>query len=251
MQHTEIQIETADGHCPTHVYHPDGRGPWPGVIVYMDAVGIRPAMMEIAERVASAGYYVLLPNVFYRTPDFDPREGLRLFSDPEYRKDMMSRVIPTASRANVMRDTEALLAHLDSAPEVHRDGIGVTGYCMGGRLAMLAAGTFGDRISAAASYHASGLATDSPDSPHRLAPTMKARVYVAGAIEDAGFDDAQKHRLDEALTAAGVDHMIETYNARHGFVPRDTPVHDEAATKRHWDTLLPLFAHTLQQRNGS
>jgi len=115
------------------------------------------------------------------------------------------------------------------------------------RLSRAVAGTFPDRIAAAASYHASGLANDDPNSPHLLAPRMQARVYVAGAIEDAGFDDAQKTRLEEALTDAGVDHVVETYQARHGWVPADMPVHDEAATERHWRTLLALFDQTLTQ----
>jgi len=245
MPHTEVHVETADGRCPTHVYYPDGGGSWPAVIVYMDGIGIRPALMEIAERIANAGYYVLLPNVFYRV-EFDGSHGMKVFTDPELRRDLMTRVMPSASNANVMRDTEALLAHLATQREAKSDRIGVTGYCMGGRLAMYAAGHFGDRIGAAASYHGGGLATDAPDSPHRLAPQMKARVYVAGAIKDAHFDDAQKNRLEQALTEAGVDHTIETYNALHGFVPRDTPVHDEAATARHWDTLLALYRDTLK-----
>ena len=211
----------------------------------MDGIGMRPALMEIAERIANNGYYVLLPNLFYRV-EFDARNGMKVFTDPDLRRDLMTRVMPSASPANVMRDTEALLAHLAAQREVrertHRDH----GYCMGGRLAVYAAGHFGDRIAAAASYHGSGLATDAPDSPHRLAPNMKARVYVAGAIKDPNFDDAQKARLEQALTDAGVDHTIETYNALHGFVPRDTPVHDEAATAKHWETLLALFAATLK-----
>ena len=245
MSHTELQIETADGRCPTHVYHPSGSGPWPGVIMYMDGVGMRPALMEIAERIANSGYYVLLPNLFYRV-DFDASHGMKVFTDPDLRKDLMTRVMPSASAANVMRDTETLFRHLAAQPEVKDAPIGVTGYCMGGRLAVYAAGHFGDRIAATASYHPGGLATDAPDSPHRLAPRMRARVYVAGAIKDPNFDDAQKARLEQALTDAGVDHTIETYNAMHGFVPRDTPVHDEAATARHWETLLALFAAKLK-----
>lgn len=245
MRHTQVEIETADGRCPTHVHHPDGSGPWPGVIVYMDAIGIRPAMLEIAERIASAGYYVLLPDLFYRV-DFDASRGPAIFADPAARQDLFTRVIPSASSANVMRDTAALLAHLAAEPRVRAERIGTTGYCMGGRLSLYAAGHFGERITAAASYHGGGLATDAPDSPHRLAPQMKARVYVAGAIEDANFDDAQKARLEQALADAGVDHTIETYDARHGFVPRDTPAHDEAAAEKHWQTLLALFAETLQ-----
>src|ERR687885_787875 len=100
MPHELLEIQTADGTCPTHVYHPEGLGPWPGVIVYMDAFGIRPAMMEIAERVADAGYYVLLPDVFYRV-EFDTSVGMKLFSDPDIRRDFMTRVMPSASHANV------------------------------------------------------------------------------------------------------------------------------------------------------
>jgi carboxymethylenebutenolidase len=246
MPHTELQIETADGRCPTHAYRPEGKGPWPGVIMYMDGVGMRPALMEIAERIANAGYYVLLPDLFYRV-EFDASNGARVFTDPVLRQDLMTRVMPSASNANVMRDTEALLVHLTAQPAVRAGNVGVTGYCMGGRLAVYAAGHFGGRIAAAASYHGGGLATDAPDSPHRLAERMKARVYVAGAIKDPSFDDAQKVRLEQALTDAGVDHTVETYNALHGWVPRDTPVHDEAATARHWETLLALFGQTLSR----
>ena len=244
MPHTDLEIETTDGRCPTHVYRPAAGGPWPGVIVYMDALGVRPAMMEIAERIAGAGYYVLLPDLFYRV-EFNAGESSRFFTDPVFRQDVMTRVMPSASHANVMHDTESLLAHLAAQPDVRGDRIGATGYCMGGRLALYAAGHFGDALAAVASYHGGGLATDKPDSPHWLAPRMKARVYIAGAIEDPTFDDAQKARLELALTEAGVDYTIETYNARHGSVPRDTPVHDEAATARHWDTLRALFEQTL------
>jgi carboxymethylenebutenolidase len=246
MPHVQLQIETADGRCPTHVHHPEESGPWPGVIVYMDAIGIRPAMMEIAERIASDGYYVLLPDLFYRV-EFDASLGVGIFSDPAARQDLFTRVMPSASAPNVMRDTEALLAHLATRPEVRGGPVGLTGYCMGGRLSLYAAGHFGDRVAAAASYHGGGLATDAPDSPHRLAPRMKARVYVAGAIDDANFDDAQKARLERALADAGVDHTVVTYDARHGFVPRDTPAHDEAAEAKHWETLLALFGQTLKQ----
>ena len=246
MEHTELEIKTDDGLCTTHVYEPEQDGPWPAVIVYMDAVGVRPAMMEIAERIAGEGYYVLLPDLFYRVPDFDPSQGLRLFTDPEFRKDMMSRVIPTASAANVMRDTERFLTFLHDQPDVDDEHLGITGYCMGGRLALCAAGYLGDRVSAIASYHPGGVATDAPDSAHRVAGGIRGRVYIARAIDDAGFDDAAKARLEDAYKAANVDYELETYNARHGFVPRDTPVHDKTAAARHWQTLLALFEQTLR-----
>src|SRR5207248_1017527 len=114
-----------------------------------------------------------------------------------------------------MSDTRAFLDHLAAQPDVRPGGVGTTGYCMGGGISLRAAGTYPDRIVAAASFHGSRLATDAPDSPHLLAPKMKARVYVAGAIEDASFTDEMKERLDDALTKAGVDHRIETYPAKH------------------------------------
>jgi carboxymethylenebutenolidase len=244
MAHETIEIRTEDGICPTHVFTAKGGGQRPAVLFYMDGIGIRPALFEIGERLAEGGYYVLLPDLYYRS-GFSAREGSRLFTDDVIRAEWMKTVLPTVSIANIMRDTTAMLGHLDRLPNVRSEKIGTTGYCLGGRLSLAAAGHFPDRVIAAASYHASQLATDAPDSPHRLAPKMKARVYVAGAIEDPGFDDAQKRRLDDALTAAGVDHVVETYNARHGFVPSDTPVHDEAATEKHWRTLFNLLDGTL------
>ena len=114
-------------------------------------------------------------------------------------------------------------------------------------MSLTAAGTYPDRIAATASYHGGRLATDAPDSPHRLAPKIKSRVYVAGAIEDESFPENMKARLDEALRAAGVKYQIETYPAKHGWVFRDTPVYDPAAAERHWRSLTALFDETLKQ----
>ena len=243
VPHQTIDIRTEDGTCPTHIFTPGDKGPWPGVLFFMDGLGVRPALFEIGERLAASGYYVMLPDLYYRSGF---TQGPNLFKDPDVRAEWQKRVLPTVSIAKIMSDVPPLLEHLDSQRSVRRGKIGATGYCLGGRLSFAAAGHFPDRIAAAASYHASNLATDAPDSPHRLAPAINGRVYVAGAIEDPGFDDAQKQRLADALAEAHVDHVVETYNARHGFVPSDTPVHDEAATERHWDTLLALLEQTLK-----
>ena len=243
--HVETHVETPDGRCPVHVYHPEGDGPWPAAIVFIDGIGMRPAVMEIAERLSrDGGYYVAMPDLFWRI-GYTGEEGKKMFESPSGIAEWKEKVLPAASTENVMRDIEALLAWLDAQPEVRRGPVGTTGYCMGGRLSLYAAGHFGDRVAVAASYHGGGLATDAPDSPHRLASRMTGRVYVAGAIEDRGFDDAQKARLEQALTEAGVDHLIETYNARHGWVPRDTAVHDPAEAEHHWRTLLALFGKSL------
>jgi carboxymethylenebutenolidase len=140
-----------------------------------------------------------------------------------------------------MSDTRAFLDYLAEQSDVKPGGIGSTGYCMGGLMSLTAAGTYPDRIVAAASYHGGRLATDAPDSPHLLAPKMKARVYVGGAMEDQSFPDDMKQRLVHALTEGGVEHTIETYEAKHGWVFRDTPVYDAVAAERHWHTLLALF----------
>lgn len=244
MPHDSVDITTPDGHCPAHVFTPVGSGPWPAVIVFMDAIGMRPAILEIGERIASAGYYALLPNLFYRI-EFTAVDPATAFTDPVTRADLMGRVIPSASVANVARDMGAWLSWLDAQPDVVHAPVGLVGYCMGGRVALAMAGHFGDRVAAVASYHGGGLATDSPESPHRLADRIRARVYIAGATNDRSFDNAQKERLERALTDAGVVHTIETYPARHGWVPSDTPEHDVAATERHWRTLFELFDGTL------
>jgi carboxymethylenebutenolidase len=245
----KIEIKTHDGICPSYVYRPAGHGPWPAVLVFMDGIGIRPAMLEVGERLATYGYFVLLPDLFYRSGPYAPMDPHSVFSDPEKRKVLMEKYFGPASPPNVMSDTRSYLDYLRTSPDVKQGGIGTTGYCMGGLMSLTAAGTYPDKIAAAASYHGGRLATDAPTSPHLLAGKIKARVYVAGAIEDASFPDDMKARLEAALTAAKVDHRIETYPAKHGWVLRDTPVYDEAACERHWRTLTQLFGDVLK-RNG-
>jgi carboxymethylenebutenolidase len=242
--HSEFQLQAADGACETHAFHPEKAGEWPAILMYMDGIGMRPALWRIAERIAAEGYFVLLPDLFYRV-GFRAADAKAVFTDPEIRADLLTRVMPSASPANVMRDSDAFLAYIDSQPNVRHGKFAVTGYCMGGRLAIYAAGHYSDRVAAGASYHGGGLATDSPDSPHKLASQMAARLYIAGAMEDASFDDAQKERLRQALLDGGVDFELETYNARHGWVPDDTLSYDPAAAERHYETLGQLLKTTF------
>jgi carboxymethylenebutenolidase len=242
---SKINIKTRDGTCPSYVYQPAGKGPWPAVLVFMDGLAIRPAMLELGERLATLGYYVLLPDLFYRSGPYEPMDPHTVFSDPEKRKVLMEKFFAPATPANIMSDTRAFLDYLAAQSQVLPGGIGTTGYCMGGLMSLSAAGTYPDQILAAASYHGGRLATDAPDSPHLLAPKMRARVYVGGAIDDPSFPEDMKERLEQALTQAGINHRIETYQAKHGWVFRDTPVYDAAAAQRHWQTLSELFAATL------
>lgn len=246
MKPSRLEIRTRDGLCPSYVYRPAGNGPWPAVLVFTDGIGIREAMLEVGERLATYGYLVLLPDLFYRSGPYAPMNARTVFTNPEERKVLMEKFFALATPANLMSDTHAFLDFLAAEPGVKAGGIGVTGYCMGGRVSLLAAGTYPDPIVAAASYHGGRMATDDPDSPHLLAPRMKARVYVAGAIEDSSFPDDMKARLEQALSRAGVDHRVETYPARHGWVLRDTPAYDAAQCERHWTTLVALLDSKLK-----
>jgi carboxymethylenebutenolidase len=244
MHSRQIDIKTRDGVCSAYVVQPDGAGKFPAVLMYIDGMGVRQSMREIADRIAANGYYVLLPDLFYRTPGKIP-EPAAFFSDPEVRANFQKNLLPTIPPRAIMSDTDAFLAHCASQPNVKSDRIGITGYCMGGRLAVYAAGHYGDRIAAAAAFHPGGLATDSPESPHLLAPNITGELYVGAAMEDRSFDEAQKARFSEALDQAGVDYEMETYPARHGWVPRDTPVHDPVQAERHFDNLFGLFRSTI------
>ncbi len=242
----KVEIETRDGKCPTYVFRPTGKdGPWLSVLVFMDGIGIRPAMLEVGERIAAKGYFVVLPDLFYRSGPYEPMNPHTIFSDPDQRKVLMEKFFSKATQANIMSDTKSFLDWIDAQADAKKGGVGTTGYCMGGLMSLTAAGTYPDRIAKAASFHGGRLATDAPESPHLLAPKMKARVYVAGAIEDQSFTDDMKATLEDALTKAHVDHKIETYPAKHGWVFRDTPVFDEKCSERHYEALFTLLESKL------
>jgi carboxymethylenebutenolidase len=241
-------IDTRDGQVPTSFFQPDASGgPWPAVLVYMDGRGIRAALFELAERIAKGGYFVLLPDLFYRAGPYEAPTAEKFTAEPDFRKQWLAKYMASASHANVRSDTEAYLAFLAAHPAVRSLAVGTTGYCMGGGLSLAAAGNFPDRVVAAASYHGGNLATEASDSPHLLASRIRGRVYVAGATEDASFPEEQKERLTQALQQARVDHIVETYpGAKHGWVPTDSAVYDRAASERHYETLLALFDSTLK-----
>lgn len=245
-----IVIEAADGRAPAWVYLPSdpastGRSCWPGVILLMDGPGIRPAMHRIARRLSDQGFAVLLPDLFYRSGSYDPIDPGVVFTNKELREHHRAIFMAKATPAAIMADFPAFIKALSARSDVLPDGIGVIGYCMGGRLALIAAGHFPDLVRAVASYHGGGLANDTPTSPHLLADRIRAKIYIAGAMEDANFDDAQKERLVAALAAGGCDFMVETYPARHGWVPDDMPVHDPQEAEHHWQTLVPFLREVL------
>jgi carboxymethylenebutenolidase len=224
------------------VYTPEVPGPWPAVLVFMDGLGIRPTLVEHCQRLADAGYFTLLPDLFWRSGTYEPVDGEAFFADPEVRQAWFARHSATTNSAAVMRDTRAFLDFIAAQPEVRPGPVGAVGYCMGGRMALTAAGHYPDRFAAVAAYHPGNLADGSADSPHLLAAQISAEVYVAAATDDTSLPEEQQQRLREALTAAGVTFTLETYPARHGWVFADIPVYDAAGNARHWSTLLELLA---------
>lgn len=243
MHRQNICLETADGVAPATLFVPDaGRGD-AGVILYMDAFGPRPAMNEMAERLAAEGYAVLVPDLFYRFGTYGPFDAKTAFSN-DTTASQLRRMIGETTQAMTIADTKYFLEVLERAGATGK--IGTVGYCMGGGRAVNAAAAYPDRIAAAASIHGGNLASDAEDSPHRSAATIKARVYVGVAGIDRSFPPEQSARLAQALREAEVDHVIENYVGKaHGWAVPDHGVYDEAGAERHWKRLITLFSETL------
>ncbi|HEY6033837.1 MAG TPA: dienelactone hydrolase family protein [Kofleriaceae bacterium] len=231
----KVEIKTPDGIAPTYIW--DNKGP--SVLFLMDGIGMRPAIRDVAAKVAAKGYRVVMPDMFYRMGEYTAPDPHKMFSDPAVGKAWWTQVTTTTNLETLTRDIGAYLDFIE-APKV-----GVTGYCMGGRMAIVAAERFPERIVAAAAYHPGGLVTDQPDSPHLHVATIKAKVFIGAAKQDQSFTDEQQQAFDAALTKAGVDHQLVQFDARHGWVPGDTPVHDAAQAEKHYTTLFALFESTL------
>ncbi|MEZ0373956.1 MAG: dienelactone hydrolase family protein [Candidatus Sericytochromatia bacterium] len=241
-----VEIDTADSGADAYAFSPEGAGPWPAVLFYMDGPGIRPALFEMARRLADQGYFVLLPNLFYRAGAYQPFDPATVFSNADERNRLM-QLIHSVTQDQARRDTADFITFLDQQPQAEGLHLGTVGYCMGGSLALATAGHFPDRVAAAAAFHAARLATDQPDSPHLLTSAIRAKLYIGVAGIDQSFSEAERHRLQGALEAGGVDFRLEVYpDARHGFAVNDMPVYDREASERHWQRLLDLFATTLK-----
>jgi carboxymethylenebutenolidase len=253
MTTSKIQLETPDGPCTTEVVIPKGNGPWPAVIVFFDAAGLRPAQTRIAERIAESGYVVLQPDLFHRAPPVTslmPGDGpltlaafAKVFHDPELRaKFMAGYYMPALDYGNLEKTVGAVLDHIAGRPDV-RGGVGTTGYCMGGNVSVRVATIFGDRIAASAAFHPGGLVTDQADSPHTRAKAIKSRVYLGPAHNDLPAEAEAKLRAE--FDANHVRYAIEHYEAKHGYAVDDAEVYDRAAAERHYAALDKLYGETL------
>ena len=248
MRKTLVDVPTEDGVADAYLVVPDGDGPFPGVLFYMDAFGLRPRIYEMAERIAERGYAVLAPNLLYRGGRA-PIADLKGLTDPEERGRILGRVWPliqALDTAAITRDTRAYLDFLAAQDGVSAGPDAVVGYCMGGTNGLKAITAYPERIVALASFHGARLATEEPDSPHLRIGEIKGEVYFAHADQDHSMPQEQIDRLEAALDAADVPFRSEIYpGAEHGFTMADTAAFSAAAEQRHWEKLFELLDHAL------
>ncbi|MFF4958252.1 dienelactone hydrolase family protein [Streptomyces sp. NPDC001222] len=245
---TSVDIPTPDGTADAYLAYPDDHSPHPAVLLYMDAFGLRPGLKAMADRLAGNGYTVLVPNLYYRHGRA-PVVELPEFIDTSERPELFQQLMPLIQELTpdvADRDADAYLRWLADCPQAADGPVGVTGYCMGARLSLRAAGTYPERIAAVAGFHGGRLATDSPDSPHLVAHRITAEAYFGHADHDSSLPPEQIERLEKALTEAGVRHRCEVYpDAPHGFTQADTSHYDAEAAERHWTELLALLDRAL------
>ncbi|WP_433371862.1 dienelactone hydrolase family protein [Actinoplanes sp. CA-142083] len=248
MQTTTVQVPTADGTAEAYLVKPDGDGPFPGVLMFMDAFGLRPRLAEMAQRIAERGYAVLVPNLFYRSAS-GPLVTAQELSDPEKRGAAFGRLGPMMQQltpARIAADTGSYLDFFGAQPGVAAGPVVVIGYCMGGRNALRAIEAHPDRIKALGSFHAGGVVTDGPDSAHLAVGNITGEAYFAHADNDRSMTADQIKTLESALEDAGVTYTSELYEgAPHGFTMSDTASYDAGAEERHWVNLFALLHRNL------
>ena len=243
MNEQHLDIPTADGAMNSFVVHPEEGAPHPVVLFYMDAPGKREELHDMARRLASVGYFVVLPNLYYRrTREFELKERT-----PEAMAPMFD-LMDSLSNAMAVRDTAAMLRFIDAQADADPSRVGAVGYCMGGPFVFAAAAAFPDRFAAIASFLGARMVTDRDDSPHHLSPRIRCETYVACAETDPWAPPETVATLQAALQAAGTPHRIEWYpGAQHGFVfPKRAGIYDQRSAERHWGRLFALFERNLR-----
>jgi len=241
MIEREIDLETPDGTMNTFVVQPDEGGPHPAILFYMDAPGKREELHDMARRIASVGYFVVLPNLYYRsTREFtmeNSADGMK----------RMFEMMRTLSNGMVVEDTRALLAFVDAESGAREGKVGAVGYCMSGPFVFAAAAAYPERFAATASIYGAGLVTDRDDSPHHTADRIRGEIYFACAEIDRYAPKEQIDALTEHLTKTDIDYRIEWYpGVEHGFAfPQRDGIYDKPAAEQHWERLFSLFARNL------
>lgn len=245
MSGSAIDVQTPDGVADCYLSRPSGDGRHPGVLLMIDAIGLRPRIEEMADRIADRGYVVLAPNVFYRagraplweTPDL---------RDPETRGRFMESIRPVMSSLTPERIAADGGAYLDRLADLADGPAGISGYCLGGRLGWTIAAAHPERVAALGGFHTGRMVTDDATSPHRLAPSVTAEVYWGHADQDQSMTPENIAVLDEAMDEAGVRHTTEVYaGAGHGYTMSDMGAYNEAACERHFAALFALLERAL------
>jgi len=244
VSESEVEIPTPDGVADAYFVHP-ASGAHPGVLIWPDIVGLRPAFRRMGKRLAESGYAVLVVNPFYRekrAPVVPPGASI---ADTATR-DVVFALAKKLSPATHVSDAKAFVAWLDAQPAVDRGRkLGTMGYCMGGPITLRTAAAAPDRVGAGASFHGGNLVTKDADSPHLLVPKIKAQYLFAVAENDDQREPDAKNVLREAFAKAGLPAEIEVYPAAHGWCPPDSPVYDEQQAERAWSRMLALFQEAL------
>jgi len=239
---SDIVIKTADGNCDAALFHPAGNGRWPGIVVFADALGLRPAFRDMGKRLAAEGYTVLVPNPFYRTRKAPVLSGPFDFGKPEDRAKLVELMAPLTNETKA-RDGTTYIAFLDTLPQVKTASkIGVVGYCMGGPFTVLTAAAVPDRVGAGVSLHGGNLVTDKPDSPHLLIPKLKASYYFGIATNDDQRQPDAKDKLRAAFTAANLPAKVEVYEGcQHGWCVSDGMVYNKEGAERAYGEEVALY----------
>ncbi len=240
-----LDIPTQDGQMNSFVVYPDEGGPFPVVLFYMDAPGKREELHDMARRIAAVGYFVVLPNLYYRkTREF-------VMERTEAGMKAMFETMGHLSVDLIMQDTHSLLAYVDSdadgAAQADSSRIGAVGYCMSGPYVFAAASRYPDRVRCAASIYGANLITKRSDSPHLSAANIKGEMYFACAEIDSYAPKAVIEELESHLEAANINYRLEWYpGAEHGFAfPERDGIYHKASAERHWVRLFALFARNL------
>ena len=244
----ETKIQTDDGLMDTYVCHPEENNPHPPVILYMDAPGIREELRDMAQRLGTVGYTVLLPNMYYRNGvEGDYGFIPSLIREDEGERQKMYDVMNSLTNAKVVSDTSALLNFIDDSHLTSPEKVGCVGYCMSGQFVISVGAAYPDRFSAIAAYHGVKIITDKPDSPHLVANLIKGEVYLGFASDDPHVPEKELAAMPGAMQSAGINHTIEVYsNTEHGFVFPQRAVYKKVAAERHWETMLDLFERRLK-----
>jgi carboxymethylenebutenolidase len=242
---SDVNIKTPDGTADAYFVHP-AKGKAPGVLIWPDIFGLRPAFRQMAQRLAESGYSVLVINPFYRTKKAPTAPEHPDFNDPATRQSLLT-LAATLTPDTAMTDAKAFVNWLDSQGSVDKKRkLATTGYCMGGPFVMRTAAAFPDRIGAGATFHGGGLVTDKPDSPHLLVPKMKAQFLIAIAENDHQRQPEAKPALEQAFAKANLPAEIEVYaGTMHGWCPPDAQVYNHDQAEKAWSRMLALFQRAL------